>query len=255
MKKILVVGDMHVGSKVSLMTNEVKLESGNVIKANPIQNLIYSKWAEMVEEVGTVDATIVLGDTIDGPDVKGKGAGMWTTNLHTQVRVASLLLSMIDSKKYLGVQGSNYHVGDNLSADGAVMSDLGGVFGDELSVAVDSSRIHVSHSVGVSSAGSSYRPTPIAREMMLAAINKEEYGGFNLILRGHAHYYVRVSFASTTGLICPCWKGRDSFVARRTLAFMPHLGYILLYIKGKEIEIEPHIFVLKEQNLMKEVKV
>jgi len=255
MKKILVVGDMHVGSKVSLMPDEVQLESGNVVKSNSIQKLIFEKWLEMVSSVGNVDAAIVLGDSIDGPDIKGKGVGMWTTDLHQQVRTASTLLDMIDTKKYVGVQGSNYHVGDNMSADGAVLFELGGVFGDELSIVAGDSRIHVSHSVGVSSAGSSYRPTPIAREMMLAAINKEEYGGFNLILRGHAHYYVRVSFASTTGLICPCWKGRDSFVARRTLAFMPHLGYVVLNIKGKDIQIEPHVFVLKEQNLIKEVKV
>jgi hypothetical protein len=196
-----------------------------------------------------------MGDLVDGFDIKGRGKGMWTTDINQQISTAASLLSMIRTDKYVGVQGSYYHVGDNVSSDQSVLKELYGVHGDELSLNVDGSRIHASHFVGVSSSGSSYRPTPIAREMMLASINQEEYGKYKLILRGHAHYYVRVSFSNSTGLICPCWTGRDAFVARQTLAFNPHLGYVLVTIHKGEMDIKPSVFTLSAQKMIKEVEI
>jgi len=87
----------------------------------------------------------------------------------------------------------------------------------------------------------------------LASLNSE-YKGFSLLLRGHAHYYVHVSFTESQGVICPAWKGRDEFASRRTLAFNPHLGYIVLNIKD-EINVEHHIFTLKGKDLVKEVSI
>ena len=114
-------------------------------------------------------------------------------------------------------------------------------------------RIHCSHAIGVSMASPAYRTTPIAREMMLATINEKEYGKYDLIARGHAHYYVRVSFGGSNGIVCPCWKGRDAFASRRSLAMLPHLGYVLLNVNKDGIQIEPHVFTLKGKELIPEV--
>ena len=252
--KILVVSDLHVGSKVSIMPDEVNLgeaERKNTIRSNPLQKFIYKQWEHMVDSVGKVDACIVLGDSVEGSNRKSKGSGLWTPDISDQVSVASSLLSMVKTTKYVGVQGSFYHVEDNTSSDKAVIDALGGTFGDELVVNSGKTRIHCSHAVGVSSSATAYRPTPIAREMMLATINKEEYGKYDLILRGHAHYYVEVRFGSSKGVICPCWKGRDEYVARKTLAFLPHLGYLL--IKGNEVY--PYVFTLKQGMNVPEVHI
>ena len=252
MKKILVIGDLHVGSNVSIMPDEVELGKKNIIRSNPIQKKIFQKWEEMIDQVGNVNAVITMGDMVDGSDRKGGAKEMWTPDITQQVQTASDLLGMIKTSKYIGVQGSYYHVGDNISSDESVLQRLDGTYANELSVAVDTHRIHVSHDVGVSHSGTAYRTTPIAQQMMLAVLNRDEYGKFGLILRGHTHYYVHVSFGGSQGVICPCWKGRDAFAARRTLAFMPHLGYIVLNIKDR-IEVEPHIFTLKGKDLLKEV--
>jgi predicted phosphodiesterase len=252
--KLLVVGDLHVGSNVSVMPPEVYLgdsERTNKVSANPVQKYIYKQWLDMVETAGKVDACLVLGDSIEGPNFKSKGLGLWTSNLADQVKVASDLLGMVKTSKYIGVQGSMYHVGDNISSDKAVIDNLRGSFADELCVNAGKHRIHLSHAVGVSSSATAYRPTPIAREMMLATINREEYGKYDMIIRGHAHYYVEVRFGSTKGIICPCWKGRDEYVARKTLAFLPHLGYIL--IDGDAVK--PYVFTLKEKMVVPEVTV
>jgi predicted phosphodiesterase len=256
MKKILVISDMHIGKRVSLMPDEVTLDQNERkmrIQSNDIQKKIYKKWEEMVDEVGRVDAVINLGDTCDGTNRKSQGTGLWTTDINLQMETAKNLLSMVKSSRIIGVQGSYYHVGDNLSSDKSVVENLGGTFGDELAVVVENKRIHACHDIGVSSSGLAYRTTPIAQQMMVAALNPE-YKNFSLIIRGHAHYYVRVSFANTTGLICPCWSGRDEFVARRSLAWNPHMGYVLLSV-GDSIEVEPHIFTLRGKDLVKEVSI
>jgi len=251
---VLVVGDLHVGSNVSVMPDEVYLgeaERKNRISSNHLQKFIYKQWVDMVETVGKVDACIVLGDSVEGPNRKSKGIGLWTSDISEQVRVAANLLDMVKTKKYIGVQGSFYHVEDNLSSDKAVINSLKGDFNDECVVVSGKTRIHCSHAVGVSSSSTAYRPTPIAREMMLATINKEEYGKYDLILRGHAHYYVEVRFGSSKGVICPCWKGRDEFVARKTLAFLPHLGYVLL----KGTDVHPYVFTLDQKMNVPEVHI
>ena len=256
MKKILVVSDMHIGKRVSLMPDEVYLDQHERkmrIESNTIQQKIYKKWNEMVDDVGKVDAVINLGDTCDGTNRKSSGTGLWTTDINLQMEVAKDLLSMVKTNKYVGVQGSYYHVGDNLSSDRSIINGLGGTFGDELAIISEGKRIHASHDVGVSSSGYAYRTTPIAQQMMVSALNPE-YKNFSVILRGHAHYYVRVSFANTTGLICPCWAGRDEFVARRSLAWNPHLGYVILRVSDT-VEVEPHIFTLKGKDLVQEVEV
>ena len=251
---VLVVGDLHVGSNVSVMPDEVYLgeaERKNRISSNHLQKFIYKQWVDMVETVGKVDACIVLGDSVEGPNRKSKGIGLWTSDISEQVRVAAHLLDMVKTRKYIGVQGSFYHVEDNLSSDKAVINSLKGDFNDECVVVSGKTRIHCSHAVGVSSSSTAYRPTPIAREMMLATINKEEYGKYDLILRGHAHYYVEVRFGSSKGVICPCWKGRDEFVARKTLAFLPHLGYVLL----KGTDVHPYVFTLDQKMNVPEVHI
>jgi hypothetical protein len=223
------------------------------IESNNIQKKIFTKWEEMIDDVGRVDAVVNLGDTCDGTNRHSQGTGLWTTDIDLQMEVAKNLLSMIKTNNYLGVQGSYYHVGDNSSSDHSIISSLGGSFGDELALVSEGKRIHISHDVGVSSSGFAYRTTPIAQQMMLATLG-EEYGKFNLLLRGHAHYFVHVAFANSQGVICPCWKGRDEYVARKSLAYNPHLGYVIVHIKDR-VEIEPHIFTLKGKDLIQEVVV
>ena len=254
MKRILIVSDMHVGSRVSVMPDEVYIDESERkmrLESNDIQKKIYRKWEEMCDSVGHVDAVINLGDTVDGTNRKSQGVGLWTTDIGLQIEVAKDLLGRIKSNRYFGVQGSYYHVGDNTSSDKSVIEGLGGIFSDELAIVADGKRIHASHDVGVSSSGFAYRTTPIAQQMMLSSLNNE-YKNFSCILRGHAHYAVKVEFPHHMGLICPCWKGRDEYVARKSLAFLPHLGYTVLNI-GDEIISEFHTFTLKGKQLMKEV--
>jgi predicted phosphodiesterase len=257
MKKILVISDMHIGKRVSLMPDEVYIDSAErkmVITSNDIQKKIYRKWEEMLDEVGRVDAVINLGDTCDGTNRKSQGTGLWTTDINLQMEVAKDLLGMVKTTRYIGVQGSYYHVGDNLSSDKSVIEGLGGQFGDELAVVVGDKRIHICHDIGVSSSGLAYRTSALAQQLMMASLHADEFRNFNLILRGHSHYSLKIEFPNSIGAICPCWCGRDEFVARRSLAWVPHLGYLIVNVRDK-IDVDIHAFTLSGKNLMKEVSI
>lgn len=245
-KTFVVISDIHGGSKFSVTRNP----------KGQVQRKLREIWNGMIDQLSTISDLqgINLGDNCEGTDYHGKGEHNTSNSIIEQMDITEELLKEIPAKKWYFVQGSYYHTAQNLSSDRLIARNLGARWGDELVVNADGYRIHCSHAIGVSMASPAYRTTPIAREMMLATINEKEYGKFDLILRGHAHYFCRVQFGGSSGVICPCWKGRDTFAQTRTLAMMPHVGYVLVKTSSEGITIEPHIFSLKGRELLKEVK-
>jgi predicted phosphodiesterase len=257
-KKLLVIGDMHAGSNVSLAPPSITMEDGDreyEIKSNRISKRLYSWWEEMCDDVGKVDMVIANGDLCEGTNPHSRGGGLWTSEIMVQVNTAIELLEMIKAKEYIGTQGSFYHVSDNLSSDAVVLAALNGTFDDEIKITVDKVRFHFMHKVGISRSAWFYRPTPIAREMMLGELNKLEYGKIHIYGRAHAHYFVAVEYGNSYGFIAPCWKGRDAYAKRGTLAWMPHIGYILFEVNGSEWQRYKHTWSLKGKQLIKEVKI
>lgn len=252
-KKILIIGDMHVGSNVALMPEEVmtdKTEKENcqLIKASPVQQKILKKWYEMIDTEGKVDALVVNGDSVDGYNRKNNGIGCWTTDMDVQMKTARSLIKEVHYKKLYGTQGSLYHTNNNISVDKLIIDSLGGNFSNDLSLKADDIRMHFSHKVGVSGTTWQYRTTPIAKEMVMNELNQMDFERFQIIARNHAHYYCAVQFGKSLGLICPCWKGRDEFVRLIGLAFNPSIGYVVLEINGSHYEWRHNLMHLKGED-------
>ena len=56
-KRILVVSDLHVGSSVSVMPDEVNVEPSDEqrsqrITSNPLQKRVFKEWEVMIDTVG-----------------------------------------------------------------------------------------------------------------------------------------------------------------------------------------------------------
>lgn len=161
-KKILIIGDTHIGSNVSLMPEEVytlKTEKENcmTINASPVQKKILNKWYEMIDLEGRVDALVVNGDIVDGYNRKGNGIGCWTTDMDVQMQSARSLIKDVHYRKLYGTQGSLYHTNENISVDKLVIESLGGTFNHDLALKADNIRMHFSHRVGVSGSTWQYR--------------------------------------------------------------------------------------------------
>ncbi len=261
-KRILIVSDLHVGSSVSVMPDEVNIEPSDEqrsqrIASNPLQKRIFKEWEEMIDIVGKVDACFDLGDNVDGPNKKSNGFELWTSNMHQQVMIAADLLSMIKTNNFFGVQGSYYHVGENTSSDLAVLSSLAHCrqeFGTDLAVKVEDVRIHLSHAIGYTRSQASKCTAP-KNEIDAALRQKAKVGKFQLLMRGHRHEINDIIDHENNIrlVVCPGWKARDAFAAKNGLAMVPTLGWMLLKIDGKDIVIEPHTFELHGKHMFKEV--
>lgn len=239
-KKILIIGDMHVGSEVAIMpesmsTMSTQKERARMVFASPLQMKILDKWYEMIDTEGTVDAIVANGDLVDGYHRKGNGLGCWTTDMDVQKMGAQKLIKEIKLRnrgKIFGTQGSLYHTNENISVDKLVIEELGGTFNEELALQDGKMRMHFSHKVGVSGSTWQYRSTPLAKEMVMNELNQMDFGRFDIIARSHAHYYCAVQFGNSLGIICPCWKGRDEFVQRIGLTYNPSIGYVVVEINN-----------------------
>lgn len=259
MKKILVVSDIHSGSIYSVMPDEVWIESrdhsrSNRIEANPIQSILYERWQEMCDW-GRFDRCFILGDSIDGPNIKSRGFELWTPNLHQQTATATDLISMpkVPRRQYFGVQGSFYHVGENTSSDLAVIDQKRGQFGTDLVVEIDSTRIHICHEIAWSGSPVSKATAPMG-ELVAAAMNDKYLGQFDLLIRGHRHEYLDLKSRLGHILCMPAWKARDSFGAKKGMkSAVSDIGFAVLEIAGSSIEIEEVVWTPKEEHIFRTV--
>jgi len=238
------VSDLHCGNGWSIQPREVVEEiNGNEIAhpPNDLQLKLIEKWEGIPDDVGRINVVIANGDLCEGPNRKSYGLGNWTNNLFTQVLSAADLLASLKADKYYITEGSGYHVGDNPSLDKLVAEELKNMgfdaeYSTEASVTLkdDDYRIHANHWVGVSSVFH-YRSTPIARELMNARLNQEEYGNYDGILRAHAHYYCYLEFGKQWGAVIPGWKFKDEYLRRKGLGYVPKIGYFAFEADSGEL--------------------
>jgi predicted phosphodiesterase len=253
-KRVLVLSDIHSGSIKAVKPHCWETEDGTELINNSLQDFILEHWMELAHQIGRVEHLVLNGDLCDGVNRKAQGMGLWTTDRLEQAKACAALVKMFDAKKISVINGSGYHTDDNPSLDALVARELNCKFYPELKLEVDKINFHFCHKVGTSSSAWFYRPTPVAREMMLAALTKEEYGGIDILVRSHAHYFVAVRYPHSLGVITPCWKGRDVHAAQQTLAYTPALGAVYFDVQGDEYTWDDYIFTLKGDYIIPTVK-
>ena len=235
--KILIVSDTHVGSMSGLMPPKVKLYHPAGEKAFAVattnQLKLYKAWEQMVDDVGGVDMVFHLGDVVDGKQPKEEGMGLWSTRIKDQVDAAVQLLKMVKFRgkpEYVLAEGTPYHTDRNPNADRLVAEELGcggNHYGPEVRIDIDGYKIHMAHKIGVSTAA--YRSTAMNRELVMDQMTASLKGTtYDLILRGHCHYYVEVGGFRARGRTVPCWQFRTSYMAALGLGVQPELGYLVL---------------------------
>ena len=262
-KRVLFISDLHSGSLVSLLHPKYKVNEGDPstsysITLNPIQEFLWKEWKFMCDKIGHVDIVCLVGDMVDGPNKKGEGVGTWTTNMEDQIDNVVKLLKMIDTDRFVGVLGSLYHTKDNLNCDAEVLRRLGSKEWDwDMCLSVDDIKFHVKHTVGTTRSTFMYRPTKIAREMLLLMQNKEKMGEFDFIVRGHVHTEMYLDMLGSTGMAgftLPCWKARDDFVKRYISDSGDH-GWYLFDVKGKRYTRYNRTFHISKELNIREVVV
>ena len=251
MTRILVVSDLHVGSRYGLMPKQW----GDVL-ANPIQREILKKWDEMCKREREIDYLIVNGDAVDGTSPAEEGKYQSISDTDEQVNAAAELVSNINCDKILVTYGSKYHTKENPNLDEAFAKEVGASKHDyEISFQPKTldDVFHLAHNIGISFSSWVYRTTPIAKELVAALLNEKELHSYKCVIRSHAHYYCMVSFTSNFGLITPCWQTRTPYMVKKGLSMIPKLGYVLLEKRDRNSGwiVTPRTFNMPRPELVK----
>lgn len=244
---VLVVSDLHVGSEQGLCPDSVKISAGSnryTFECNSVQQLIFEKWCKMCDVVKP-DIVVVNGDMCEGVNYKEHGIGNWTNDKAQQIQTCAELLEMIDCCKYVGLQGSGYHTGNNLSMDEIVMKQIGGDFGTEKFINVEDVRFHVRHETSFSK-----RPQRQAVGMIddMTGIDydRETFGDIDITIRSHLHRFSFIGWNGALGIVTPAWKWRDPFVKARNV-ISNDLGFITFEVSDDVYTWNPYLFKVPKQ--------
>lgn len=245
---IVVVSDLHAGSRLGLLGPQGVLikngaDKGNLVKPSPFQLWMWSKWREFWE-VFVPEATsgepfdvVINGDAIEG---RHHGQDSLITNdLSEQVDIAVACLGAAFAVPHVAsnlrrlflVDGTDAHCGlanetsKFLAAQLPVDSDANGnAVRRELWLEVGqkgrhNALCHFLHHIGTTSSAA-YETTAVHRELVEAFQEAARWHNRtpDIIVRSHRHRQAKTSVASANGLaiaeVTAGWQGKTPFCYR-----------------------------------------
>ena len=242
---------MHVGCMASVMPSWANMY-GCAVGQNKVQKMFWEQWRNMCNE--HYDVVFVLGDSVNGKNKKSDGVGNWTNDIDLRIEHAAGMLRMIDADVFVGVQGSDYHVGSNGSADRNVMDLIGGTFDIDKHVEVDGVDFHLKHAVGTSSTLKG-RGTSLNGDLEAMKMYPETYGNVDVALRGHAHYLHFIGWEDMLGVIAPAWKWKDGFMRKGKVTYGNDCGYLVFECDDGEYTWSAHSFKVPYEIAVDKLKI
>lgn len=243
----IILSDTHIGCSVGLCDcSGGKLDSGNIVEVNAVQEEIHRHWKYMwnvwVPAVTDGQPYYVIhnGDAMDG---RHHGSTtQWTQNLNDQNRHAVLVLSKAFSKAthYFHIRGTEAHSGqageeeEKLArALGATPNSAGNYARYDLWSMVGKGLIHVAHHIG-STSSQAYASSAPMRELMEEYVWASKMGlrAPDAIVRSHRHQYIEVKGSSHKGrafaIVTPSWQAKTPFAQKVARVSVPEVGAIFL---------------------------
>ena len=262
-REILVLSDLHAGGLVSISTPDYLAHREHENKSysigqNRIQRKLFNEWENMLDVVGNLSYTFLLGDLVDGCNPKSHNNYI-TMDIGDQVNMATELLSMIKCSKFIGVQGTEYHVGhDGISCDRTVVAELCRqnkkklTFDHEVFYDIDGISFHAKHPGKFTSVRKN-RPNVCLGEIREAMDNPYMVNNFfqnegtKIMLRGHVHYNELLMWENTYNIYTPGWKGRDPYGIVKSNTF-PECGFTWMKVSNGRVEdIYQHTFYAEDK--------
>jgi hypothetical protein len=100
-----------------------------------------------------------------------------------------------------------------------------------------------------------YHSTSLAREAMVAKLNQDDFGKFDILFFSHTHYFYAVMSNSTLAVGTYCWKGRDDYAAESSLKWNPNIGYMVFELDDGSYTWERHSHKLDRKDLFNVEKI
>lgn len=191
-----------------------------------------------------LDAIIVVGDVVEGKQFKSHGSELCLPLIADQEQASIKILEPLVGSakcKLFVVKGTFYHDDELGRSVDNVAQALGatayegmgtGLHAKEvLDLDIQGVVIDVSHGISVS--GGLYRAVAIDREALWSAIAGKmgKAPKADILVRGHAHYFVHVEHPTKHALILPAWQVQTSYMRKNSrYRMIPDLGAVVLNI-------------------------
>lgn len=244
MKRILIIGDLHIGSVWGLSPPTYLAKYGNHVNQNDIQKHLWSSWRGFLKTVKRrkYDTLILNGDNIDGPAPRDRGRCLMSTEMEDQVMNAATILEELVEVGGFGeiyeLSGTDYHTSiqqDNERELAKYIDSeyLGlGPFDFE----VEDTSINVSHGTGSTYW---YRGTKMDKIGFAMQLNIAGIGLYNSnnIVRSHLHFRGALEYEHQKIFVVPCWQAQTDYMRKKDpLKHIPNIGSLELTVKGEEVE-------------------
>ena len=259
-KSVLVINDVHVGATTAICSPQpVISENGTTYKPNKLQKILYNFWMscrDSLKNGPTPDYLIINGEPINGGNPKSRGRDNWTTNIFDQAEdFKKLLKNGVKYHKLYYTRGSDYHVsidGGSTPIEEWIAKETNAIpysnfisgqfrFSNYfLDLKVNDKYFNFTHHIA-GSKWASYRPMPLAREMMNLSLDSGRLFPYkekpNFIVRAHTHSYVHIGFKHSFGWVNGCWKYPDGFLYKGGLAgTTPDIGMLEIIVESNGSE-------------------
>lgn len=252
MKRIVVVSDLHAGSFYGLLPPSFTTYEGVVKALNPGQEYLWQCWTDFTDRIShyNIDAVLVNGDVVDGPQRRSEGAELSLPAPQDQVKAAMRTLRLLQNRagaaKWYFTQGTPYHVANFGQYEEQVASELdaqrffsvgvGDLCREVLWLDVEGVIIEAAHHISVSTGF--YRLTALDREMQWSALSaKDATKGVpkaDLVIRSHVHYFSSGEHASKQGVTTPCWQLQTRYMRKASVGrMMPDIGGLIIEVDGE----------------------
>jgi len=276
-KSAVFVSDMHVGSSLSLAPRHPYNSENDIeIKPNRVMTKLADIWEYCIDHTSQKPHVLgMVGEPMDGDNFKQTGQQSWSTSYIDQVNASSNLLKMWKAPNIIMVRGSGYHVqrgatnfeelvARNIGAKryrAYLPEDTKGVNERDTASITDyfadfrlgGKVFNMSHHIGYSK-NEMYRTTGMARELVTMRLSTGLYNKADIVVRGHVHYFTRVSFTHTSGFTCPAWKLPDAHLFRGGVGgTKPDIGVVECIVEPNEdVLIRPIIVETDLKPLIKD---
>lgn len=241
---VVVLSDIHAGSRYSVCPPTVKLDDGGIYKASSLQVKLYNKWKRFWDRVFSLTykpIVILNGDILEGRPSRHSFNEI-SLNLADQVKIAKDLFEPIRNRfgnLYI-VRGTSAHAGSEAESEERLGMLLGATAVNKqfsrycLELCVGKYMINAMHHIGTTSR--TYRETAALMAEAAEIISQKSLWKKripDIIIRSHRHSYIELRMPTRSKIIIafttPGWQVATNYVYRHSSRVrVPQIGGVVL---------------------------
>ena len=261
---VVILADVHSGSRLSPKPEHFKLTSGEIQEPSDVQRGLNRALETVIREWYRPHALVVLGDAVDGTGRHDSGSEQWSTQPLDQIKCAAYWINAFEAENVYVLRGSKYHVRlDGLPVEEVLASKYlkncrpAGT-GDYVSAIKFiyekwGLRFHFAHHQPVSQS-EWFLATPIQKEGIRIKLAVKRLGDMNAIFRAHNHIAARIKFGTQVLVSCPCWQLPTEWLHKKGGEPLFDIGATRVRIfkepdeMGKRMRVQDMLFEVPEAN-------